>query len=158
MGTVQIKIKDNGYTNRVRAIASLDGKVKAKVGVQGNEASEQHDAESGMTVAALGAVHEFGLGVPERSFIRAWFDENKKEIDAHLQAGATAVVAGKMTVYEAQEQFGEWAQSQIIARIGRGIGPPNSPATEARKGHGIQLVDTEKLLRAISHLVARSSQ
>ncbi len=155
--SVQIKIKDNGYLDRIRAIASLDGKVKASVGVQGNEASEQHDDKSGLTVAEIGAIHEFGIDMPERSFIRAWFDENLKEIDAHLQAYAEQVVAGKMDVYQAQEAFGDWAQSQIIARIGRGIGPPNSPTTVARKGHGVQLVDTEKLLRAISHLVKRET-
>ena len=78
-------------------------------------------------------------------------------MDYSMQVFAEQVVAGKMDIYAAQEQFGEWAQAQVIARIGRGVGPPNSPATVARKGHGVQLVDTEKLLRAISHLVKRET-
>lgn len=34
--------------------------------------------DDGLTVGEIAEVHEFGLGhVPERSFIRAWFDMNK---------------------------------------------------------------------------------
>jgi hypothetical protein len=41
--------------------------------------SDKHEG-SELTIAKLAAVHEFGIGVKERSFIRAWFDQDKPEI------------------------------------------------------------------------------
>ena len=149
--------KDHGYLAKLRAIRSLDGRVKAKAGLIGSAASEQHDDKSGLTTAQIGAIHEFGVGVPERSFIRTWFDENKPLINEKLQELARDVIALNGTIYDKMELFGEWAEGQIRARIEAGISPPNSPATIARKGSDIPLIDTRKLIRAIAHEVARES-
>lgn len=154
----KIIIKDNGYAERLRAIKSLDGRVKSKAGVLGAAANEQHDSKSGLTVGALAAIHEFGLGVPERSFIRAWFDENKKPINDKLQEVAKEVVAGKIDVYQAMDEFGEWADQQIQVRVEAGIAPPLAEETIRRKGgETTPLIDTQKLLKAITHAVARES-
>ncbi len=156
-GQVQIRVKDNGYTDRLRAIKSLDGRVKAKAGVQGPKAAALHDSESGLTTAELGQIHEFGLGVPERSFVRAWFDENQRAINQELQRDAREVVAGKWTVYEAMEEFGKWAAQEISVRIEAGLPGELSDSTVRRKGHATPLVDTGKLLAAITNSVARES-
>jgi hypothetical protein len=154
-GGVQIRVRDNGYLDRIRAIKSLDGHVKAKVGIQGAEASAVHD-KSGATVAEVASIHEFGAkNVPERSFIRSEFDEQKRAINEQLKEEAIEVVAGKQSIYEAMAGFGEWQEEQVKQRIRNRIDPPLSPVTVARKGHDVPLIDTGKLIESITATVVR---
>ena len=152
-----IKIKDNGYTNRLRAIKSLDGKVKAKAGIFGAKGDEQHDEKSGLTDSQLAAIHEFGLGVPERPFLRSWFDGNKKAIRQKLQEVAHEVVGGKMDVYQAMEEYGQWAEQELGAYLEAGIPYPLSDYTIAKKGSSTPLIDTTNLFHALTHAVSRDS-
>jgi hypothetical protein len=151
-----VKVQDNGFTKRMRAMASLDGKVKAKAGVFGAKGAEDHDSQ--FSNAQMAAIHEFGLGVPERPFLRTWVDENKPEILAQLRAVAREVVEGKKTIYEGMEDFGQWAEQQLGAYLEAGIPFPLAESTIRRKGHDTPLIDTQTLLRALTHAVARETK
>ncbi len=150
----KVSVVDKGYTARLRAIASMDGRVTSRVGVYGEEAAKQHE-RSDLTNGELAAIHEFGVGVPERSFVRAWIDESEKQIVAQLKAEATDVLTGKRDVYTASSRVGRWAEDEIRARIARGISPPNAPTTVARKGSSTPLVDSGELVGAISSAAER---
>ncbi len=158
MPTVRIEDKDKGYTARLRAIKSLDGKVKARVGVMGEKATALHDEKSGLTTVELAAIHEFGLGVSERSFIRDWCSEDEKINLAALKVAAAEVVAGRANVAQALEAFGRVAKERMLARIEAYIPPALSPVTVTRKGHDLPLVDTGKLVAAIDNDVKRGGK
>ena len=121
---------------RLKNLLTLPSKATILCGIL---ETAQHD-DAGMTVASLGAIHEFGLGVPERSFIRAWYDNSKSEIEAILAA-----------VHD--EQGLQIAALQLEASmknwVNAGVPPPNAPATVARKGSSLPLVDTGILRAAI---------
>lgn len=118
------------------------------IGVHGQEGEQGH-ANGEQTVAEIAEAHEFGLGVPMRSWLRAWFDEREPEIEkvliTELQRAARV---GKPWRW-ALERVALWAQADIQARIAKGIEPPNSPETKAKKGSSTPLVDTGLLKASI---------
>ncbi len=145
-----VKVRDTGLRKyRERAERLSRGK-SVTVGVHG-------DAGGGyetISVLELAAIHEFGLGnSPERSFIRAWVEENKDEIQQMIARMGEAIQAGKLAEGQALEQLGLWAQGNIQARISQGIPPPNAPSTAAAKDSSTPLVDTGQLKSSITYKV-----
>lgn len=124
------------------------------VGVLGKN-SDRADAKSGITNAQLALIHEFGLGVPERSFLRATFDQLKDIWHAFVAKVFKPVADGKIDLMKALALIGERVKSDIKRRItqGSGIPPPNAPSTIARKGSDRPLVDTGRLVGSIDYEV-----
>jgi hypothetical protein len=150
---VTVRVRDNGYAKVVANVASLRAPVGVKVGVL-----DDKPHGDGATVADIALVHEFGLGdVPERSFLRAWVDENKAEIQQRLKAATESVVFGQQTADVAMNRFGLWAVGEVKKRIIAGISPPLDPKTIARKGSATPLVDTGQLLSSITHAIVRGA-
>lgn len=125
-----VRDTDRGLAKR---IASLEGLSRAvTVGVHGDQGGEP--AEGGeITLAEVAAIHEFGLGVPERSFLRAFVDEHRTELQAMMRASAQAVAAGKLTSEVALERFGLRVVGMVKKRIVAGIDPPLAEATKEQK-------------------------
>src|SRR5262245_20440620 len=73
---MRISDKDRGAAARITAL--LDQGV-LKVGILEAEAAEEHEDADGATVGEIAEIHEFGLGVPQRSFLRGWVDEDKAQ-------------------------------------------------------------------------------
>lgn len=122
---------------------------RVSVGIHEQEGSDEHEKSEGVSIVEIGSINEFGQGVPERSFIRAWFDENRSvlpealrlELEASLRAGEPATVA--------LDRFAVTAEGSIQKRISGGIEPENAASTIARKGSSKPLIDTEDLRSAI---------
>lgn len=115
-------------------------------GIHSEEGGAQHEA--GMSIAELGSIHEFGLGVPERSFIRAWFDENKDDLNDAIKAELEfALASGNLETV--LPQLAVSIQASIQERISNGIDPENAESTIRRKGSSTPLVDTGVLRSAI---------
>lgn len=140
--------KDKGYAALFKR---LDGKLRTlSVGVH----SEEGGASDGkLTVAEVATINEFGMGVPERSFIRAWADENQASNESALRAIGQAVVKGTFTADQGLDRAGLLFVGQIQARISSGIAPPNAPSTIARKGSSTPLINTGQLRSSILHKV-----
>lgn len=109
-------------------------------GLHGDEGGTPH--EGGQSTAEIGEQHEFGLGVPQRSIIRAWFDENKSEIEAKLTEQLTLSLKEGKPLDWALERCALWMQASMQKRIVDGIKPDNHPMTIARKGSSTPLIDT----------------
>jgi hypothetical protein len=119
--------------------------------VLGEKAAADH---GGLTVGDLAEIHEFGLGVPERSFLRAWFDANREKIQETLRSAHRQVLLGKLTPQKAGELIGMKFVGEIQTWIGSGkVKPPLAPSTIERKGSSVPLIDTGQLRAAISYLV-----
>lgn len=109
--------------------------------------------ENGETVLNIGAIHEFGLGVPRRSFIADWFDQTQPQIRAKIKALAVAYARGKVTLDQGLNQLGQWAVGSIQERISSNIPPPLAPSTVARKGSSVALIDTGVLRSSITYKI-----
>lgn len=155
-------------------VAHIFGKNAASVtvGVFGSAGEEPHDAKAagvegatggGLTCRDLAEIHEFGLGnVPARSFVRAYFDANRerlrdmlgvlmrKAIERAIKSGAPIDDAIRTSILT---KLGLKMQTEMQARIARGIDPPLDERTVARKGSSTPLIDTGQLRSSITFVV-----
>lgn len=125
-----------------------------KVGILSDEQAE--GAPSGTTVLDVGTWNEFGIGVPERSFIRGWYDSALEQNKRAFRALFRNVLAGKLERYTMWEQLGALFVAGIQRRIaahGDGAYEKNADSTIKKKGSSTPLVDTGQLKSAITYEV-----
>lgn len=109
------------------------------------------DDHGGFSIADLANAHEFGLGVVERSFIRAWFDSSQDKINRKIAQVLPHALLGLITFEEAGEMLALWAGAEIQKYISSGnVQPPLKPETIERKGSSKPLIDKNLLRSAIS--------
>lgn len=170
--TVRIKDKDKGYQKLLKRLLAKEPK-EVSIGIFSAEAEQPHEepdrfigpqeetfgpekpkAVSALTVGDIAEIHEYGLGNnPERSFIRAWVDENPGKIKVAMTRLMVSVVKGKRDKGQALDAFGLWAVGQMQKRIASGIAPPLTAATILKKGSTIPLIDTGQLRASITYQV-----
>lgn len=154
----------DGSQRAQAAIRSL-GEWELLVGFVGPGSLEIEEG-SALTLAQLGAIHEFGSDVepgeigyvPERSFIRSTLANRRADIARLTAEQMRAVLAGKRTAEQALDAIG----MQIVAWIklavmsGDGIPPPLAESTIERKGSSRPLVDHGQLIaHGVNHIVRR---
>lgn len=145
-----VQDKDRGYEELVSRVFAI-GAPKVAVGVFETDGSKVY--VDGLTVLDVATFHEFGLGVPERSFLRGWFDENIERAKEAIRRLMVSVVEGKRTKEQALELFGQWLQGEIQKRIAEGIPPPLAQSTIDKKGSSTSLVDTGQLRSSVTYKV-----
>ncbi len=143
---------DHGANALTRRFAVNGAGLTVKVGMLA-KAQELHEG-SELTVADVGTIHEFGLGVPQRSFIRGWYDENQAENTRIVSILQKQVLRGEVTQQVALARFGLKCVGDIQRRIVDGIPPALAPSTIAKKGSSTPLVDTGQLKASISSEVS----
>jgi hypothetical protein len=126
----------------------------AEVGVIGPKASAQH-AGGTLTVAEVAEIHEIGAGVPRRSWLVDWFEENRKEIERVMRALSRKALLGTITPKIATAQLGVWAVGEIQQRIANRIPPPLAESTIKRKGSSVPLIDKGQLRQSITSRVVK---
>lgn len=138
-----------GVKETRRAPVTLPREVHITVGVHGDDGAKQH-GDDGITVADVATWMEFGTRtIPQRSFVRAWFDENQTFIADTIRKQFVAVVAGKRTADVAAERCALAFEGSVKQRISRNIPPPLAPATIAAKGSSTALIDKGQLRNAV---------
>ncbi len=149
-----IKDVDRGYKKLLKRVRKFKRRGKVTVGV--------HEAEGALpegeaTVLDVATWNEFGTDtIPARSFIRAWFDQNRTVAYKKLAQQLKRAEKGEMTRETALERFALWAVGQIKKRIARGIEPPNAASTVKRKGSSKPLIDTGQLRSSIGYQIEGS--
>lgn len=164
MSDVEVKIDDAAWQKLQAELLEL-GRKYVKVGVLSESGTY---VDGNISIVGVAAVHEFGdpatserpWTIPERSFIRRTFIENQDEL-----AAFTGELAGKVVQHalgrggygedKALDLLGQWGVSRIRRTItaGAGVPPPLARSTVENKGSSRPLVDTERLLGAISYEV-----
>lgn len=152
------KIWDELYA-KVGSLAELKVHVGVLESDGGGDAAEGGD----MSIADLAAIHEFGApaaNIPERSFIRATFDNKRDEMDALCTKIAKAIILDRVGVEQGLGLLGVWAVAAIqkTIRDEETVGPEDQalkPATIRRKqrtegGKVIALIDTSQLIQSLS--------
>jgi hypothetical protein len=147
------KDRDNGYRALVRRVYGMKAPV-ITVGILAEAGKESHGDDS-LTVLEVAVFNEFGTDrIPERSFIRAWFDENESRLGIAVKRMTASVIAGKRTKEQALELLAQACVGQIQKRIANGISPPNAESTIAQKGSSKPLIGvTGQLRTSISYRV-----
>ncbi len=153
MAKNSVKDTDHGWkelSDRIKEAAKSPYVVS--VGI--HEADDE-DYDNGETLLDIAEKHEFGLGVPRRSFLVDWFDANESANKKLVSQLGRLVVSGELELEDALDQLGLKFVGEIQKRIKEGIDPPNSAGTIARKGSSTPLIDTGQLWSAIRHEVVK---
>ena len=143
-----VKDIDRGLNSLLARMAKSKG-LTLSVGIHDAEGNAPHGPT---TVGEIGTIHEFGLGVPERSFLRSWADENAGENQALIKVVGEKVVKG-LDIQTGLDQLGLKFVAGIQGKISQGVPPPNAPSTVAKKGSSTPLIDTGVLRSSIRHKV-----
>ncbi len=118
------------------------------VGIHEEEGAELDD--SGATVAAIAAFHEFGTSrVPRRSWLLDGITENEAAISEAFRRVGREIAAKRLSPEAGYAQLGEFIVAKLQARIRANIPPPLSPVTIARKGSSTALIDEGRLIASI---------
>lgn len=150
---VQIKDVDKGYRDRMKQIDRAK-KASIEVGIMGDAGGDPKKGGPGLTVLDVATFHEFGLGVPERSFIRGWFDVYQETARKQISAMLKSVIAGKRSKSQAMELLGvRWvAEIQKFIATGTNL-QPLEEITILRKGSSVPLVDTGQLKASVTYRI-----
>jgi hypothetical protein len=150
---------DNGYDALVKRVFGMT-KVTIAVGILEADGAATHEAEDGgrghedATVLEIAIWNEFGTSdghVPERSFVRAWFDANESRLRADLTALMRSVVDGKRTREQVLSLLAQRSVGEIQQRIADGISPENAQSTIDRKHSSTPLIAGGQLRSALSY-------
>lgn len=156
-GKVHITDRDKGYKALVKTVFEFEKPV-ITVGIHAAEGQQVYEKGSGQkaSVVDVATFNEFGLGVPERSFVRAWYDNTTEENKAFIVQQLQLVIKGKITKDQALERMGLKFQSAMQQNISDGGNPPfqaNAQSTIDRKGSSSPLIDSGQLRSSITFSV-----
>lgn len=146
MAKPKVKISGPGLTvlKRIRDY-------KIALGIFGQKATATHK-DGTETIVEIMTKHEFGLdGMPERSFLRAYVEKNKKQISKLLARAADRSISLGTPLEKELHAIGVYLEGEIKAFISAGIAPPNSQKTIDAKGSDTPLIDTGQGRASISY-------
>ena len=112
----------------------------------------------GQTVAEVATYHEFGYGVPQRSFLRAYLEQEQEKVLDDLTKQLQSVVDGKRSLKTALNRVGLVVVAGIKERISNRIEPALAAETIKRKGSDVPLINTGQLRNSIVHKVVDSGK
>jgi Tfp pilus assembly protein FimT len=69
-------------------------KIAKKTAIKVGLPSDVGSYKNGTSILQVGSAHEYGLGVPRRSFIRVPMDKEKAKIKSALESGFKSVMNG----------------------------------------------------------------
>ena len=113
---------------------------------------------NGEKVVDVGRRHEFGIGVPRRSFLRMPFIVKQKTIDKAIATSWKKITDGKSTALKEFGILGIIGQNiskDAFATGGFGKWEKLKPATVKAKGSDEILLDTSKLVQSITNWVVK---
>lgn len=141
------------FAKRMKAIQDLRVTF-GPMGPNGGPAPQHGD--SGMTSAEILKIHEFGLGVPERSVIRWVQKAKRRELLAAVRKGVKNAIDKGWGPDQVAKLLGELAVKLMRERILSRIPPPLAESTltnPKRDKRGIPLLDTEQILNDLGWAV-----
>lgn len=155
--TARIRDRDRGARRVKQALEELEAGVTVKVGIHRDDGRTIVDEESGLTLAGLAAIHEYGapdLGIPARAWLRSALDSAGNAIERRLAAIAKATVLTKRNPEPAFKSLGDEVVRTKI-RAGLSTLEPLAPETIERKGSGEVLRETGFFASKIDARVSR---
>ena len=165
---------DNKIPDLIKRLKNLESK-RIEVGVF---AGKKHP-ESDIDLADLAKIHEYGvtievtpkmraylhsiglhlrddtthIRIPERSFIRAGWDNNKADVEKRIERFLPKVMELDIDLDTFLEVIGKEVEGRLKKFLVKLHYPPNASFTIRRKGSSNPLIDTGALNDAITHKV-----
>ena len=149
-----MKANDLSLVEHIRKQLKIAKKTAIKVGLP---ADVGFYPKSGLSVVEVGTRHEYGLGVPRRSFLRMPFELKEKELKDTLEKGYKSILKGGDTITNLNK-VGLVAQNISKGAFktgGYGHWKDIKPETKEAKGSSKILVDTARLLQSITYWVVK---
>lgn len=155
-----VRVVDRGANRLLRNLKGARGaSTVLDLGVIGDDASAvEHDSE--ITVGELATIHELGLGVPERPWLRGYIEANRGKIEERIREEARRMITVGATRDQVLERLGVWLQGEIqewIGNPGNNLAP-NAPETILRKGSAMPLIDTGQFRSSITYKVRSAAE
>ncbi len=136
----------NEIPELIQALDDLSRK-KVQIGILGEEGHEGSDA----TVLEIAVFHEFGtVNVPERSFVRAGFDQNEAKITRKIEFLLGKVLDRRLSADAFYELIGAEVTGILQEFLIDLRDPPLLPGTVKRKKSSNPLVDSGQLVGSIT--------
>lgn len=147
------KIIKEDFGNLTKFIKGLESGLCVDVGIMGEKVQRE---ENYMTNAEIGYIHEFGLGLPQRSFLRMPLQYKANQIVKDVvEAGALKKMAIG-NVYGVMSDLGSACETAIAEAFdsgGFGTWPKDTPETMRRKKRKTILVETTQMADSITSKV-----
>ncbi len=163
MGKFDITIGDSGisgdFSKLEKLIEGLEKGIFVDIGIMG-----AGSFEGGATIAAIGAVHEFGtdragrdndIVIPERSWLRMPLETGQEDIEDAVKPHLAKKLAEGDTegIFELIGIAGEARIQEAFETGGFGDWPANAPSTIAQKGSSAPLIDDGTFRKSITSKV-----
>lgn len=147
-GSRRFKLDDRKWRQIKKELLGME-KLFTLVGIQ-----EGVNDPEGTSLALIAASNEFGTQdghIPERPWMRGWFDANKTRIEKVAANLVKKVIDRKITGQKAIKLLGEWATGQMKKSITALRTPPNAASTIRKKGSSNPLIDTGYMRSSVTH-------
>lgn len=156
MGTLtknSVKVDDKKWR---KILAVVGKKYRVQVGIPSGIPSEN----SNLTLAEIGACHEFGTKtIPERSWLRATFEKKEQQLIALQGTLFKKILTEDLPAEQAMEILGMWgAEETKKTIIDQHIPPPLAESTIRRKGDDHPLIHHGHMVNAITYEVLESKK
>jgi hypothetical protein len=138
-------VNDKGFN---KIIENLERLARTELTVGIFEGSVNRD---GIEIAPYAYRNEFGLGVPQRSFMRSTYEE-KNGWKNVIEQVYDEVIQGR-SVESAVGMLGEIVTNDIKTKISNNIPPPNAIETVRRKGSSKTLIDTGAMRQSVRPVI-----
>jgi len=138
-------VNDKGFN---KIIENLERLARTELTVGIFEGSVNRD---GIEIAPYAYRNEFGLGVPQRSFMRSTYEE-KNGWKNGIEQVYDEVIQGR-SVESAVGMLGEIVTNDIKTKISNNIPPPNAIETVHRKGSSKTLIDTGAMRQSVRPVI-----
>lgn len=150
-----VRDRDNG-ARRLLEIARKRPRVSVGILAPKAQAAKKEGGSGHPTLVEVASAHEFGVGVPRRSFIADWADQSEADAVRRLKRVMRNVVKNHASLTDSMDVFGHWAVGEIQDRISSGIPPELSERRKAEKRVGgksgdTPLIHTGQLRSSITH-------
>lgn len=102
-----------------------------------------------------GITKAHSIVIPERSFVRSAFDENRIKLEKLKERLYSGVIDGKLNPLRAAGLLGQQHEKDIKDKIRSITTPALSPSTIARKKSSKPLIDTGQMLNSVRYVVGK---
>ncbi|WP_373073911.1 hypothetical protein [Sulfurimonas sp.] len=148
-----MKKNDLSQLNHITEQLKIAKKTAIKVGLPADVGNYQN----GASILQVGSAHEYGLGVPRRSFIRLPMEKEAAKIKKALESGFKSVMSGG-DVIPNLNKVGIIAQNiskTSFKNQGYGQWRDIKEETKNRKGSSSILFDTGRLVQSVTFWVVK---
>ena len=138
-----------------KALAAMVKRMKGDQEVVVGLPSDSQPYPDGISVIEVGINNEFGITVPERSFLRSTISDKRREYSKEVEKLAQRAFQKGKPVSIVLNVMGVKMQADVQEKIRSSVPPPNAPSTVEKKGSSVTLIDSGHMHSSIRYVVRK---